>query len=134
MAPAAADTIVTHLRDIGQTVKDYDLIVTGDLGKFGSEMLFDLCSESNIDLTGKHVDCGCMIFSPEQKVDCGGSGCGCSAVTLCAYILPRMREGVYKKVLFLSTGALMSPDSSMQGESIPGIAHAIVLERIGAHE
>lgn len=134
MAPAAADTIVTHLKDLGRTSDDYDLIVTGDLGKFGSEMLFELCYESNIDLTGKHVDCGCLIFSPEQNVDCGGSGCGCSAATLCAYVLPRIRQNIYRRVLFLSTGALMSPDSSMQGESIPGIAHAVVLESEGTYE
>jgi len=74
MAPAAADTIVTHLLDMKRTPNDYDLIVTGDLGKFGSEMLFDLCRENGINLTGKHMDCGCLVFSPEQKVDCGGSG------------------------------------------------------------
>ena len=114
---------------MGRTVEDYDLIVTGDLGKFGSEMLFDLCKEKNVNLTGKHTDCGCLIFSTQQKVDCGGSGCGCSAVTLCAHFLPRIMEGVYNRILFLSTGALMSPDTNMQGESIPGIAHAVVLER-----
>lgn len=129
MAPAAAYTICTHLQDMQRSIKDYDLIVTGDLGRFGSEMLFELCSEKHVDITGKHADCGCLIFSADQKVDCGGSGCGCSAVTLCAYILPRLQQNIYKRVLFLSTGALMSPATSMQGESIPGIAHAIVLER-----
>jgi stage V sporulation protein AD len=129
MAPAAADTIAAHFRDMRRSVADYDLVVTGDLGKFGSQMLFDLCREQNIDLTGKHVDCGCLIYSPSQDVDCGGSGCGCSAVTLSAYFLERVEKGNYRRILFLSTGALMSPESSLQGESIPGIAHAIVLER-----
>ena len=129
MAPAAADTIYRHFQDMGKSVADYDLIVTGDLGKFGSEMLFDLCKEKGIDLTGKHTDCGCLIYSPEQNFNCGGSGCGCSAVILASYYLERLENKQYSKILFMSTGALMSPSSSLQGESIPGIAHAVILER-----
>lgn len=129
MAPAAADTIAAHLKDSSRTMADYDVVITGDLGKFGSELLFELCEQEGIDLAGKHLDCGNLIFHPEQNVDCGGSGCGCSAITLGGYLLHQMEKGVFQRVLFLATGALMSPVSSMQGESIPGIAHAIVLER-----
>ncbi|OQB25297.1 MAG: Stage V sporulation protein AD [Firmicutes bacterium ADurb.Bin182] len=129
MAPAAADTISAHLQDMNRTVDDYDLIVTGDLGKFGSEMLFDLCKEKNVDISGKHADCGCLIYTADQDVNCGGSGCGCSAVTLASYYLERIENANYDRILFLATGALMSPSSSLQGESIPGIAHAVVMER-----
>ena len=128
MAPAAADTIFMHFHDTKTTPMDYDAIITGDLGKFGTEMLFECCNNKGIDLSGKHLDCGNLIFSEKQKVNCGGSGCGCSASVLCAHFLPLLEEGIYKKILFLATGALMSPLSSMQGESIPGIAHAIVIE------
>ncbi len=129
MAPAAADTLAAHFRETGRSAADYDLIVTGDLGRFGSEMLLDLCKDKGIDLDGKHRDCGNMIFSREQKVDCGGSGCGCSAVTLNGFLLRQMEEGTLSRMLFTATGALMSPTAGMQGDSIPGIAHAVVLER-----
>ncbi len=129
MAPAACDTIVTHLRDTGRCTSDYDLIITGDLGRFGSEMLFSLCKDQEVDLSGRHLDCGNLIYHPEQKFDCGGSGCGCSAVTLASYLLDQMEHGDCRRMLFLATGALLSPTATMQGESIPGIAHAVVLER-----
>lgn len=131
MAPAACDTIITHLKDLGRTPEDYDLIVTGDLGRFGSEMLFSLCSDRGVDLSGRHIDCGCMIYHPAQKVHCGGSGCGCSAVTLAAELLERVERGSIGRLLFLATGALLSPAATMQGESIPGIAHAVCIEREG---
>lgn len=131
MAPAAADTILAHLRDTGRTPEDYDLIVTGDLGKFGSQMLLSLCKENGTDLSGKHLDCGNLIYPPEEKFHCGGSGCGCSAVTLTGYLLDKMEHGDVRRMLFMATGALLSPGSSMQGESIPGIAHALVLEKEG---
>lgn len=129
MAPAAADTIVTHMSDMERTCADYDLIVTGDLGRFGSQMLLSLLKDHGIDPSGKHIDCGNLIFRPEAKYNCGGSGCGCSAVTLCAYLLNLMEHGEVRRMLFIATGALLSPGSSMQGDSIPGIAHAVVLER-----
>ena len=129
MAPAAADTFAAHLSDTGRGVMDYDLVVTGDLGRFGSEMFIDLCRDNGIDLQDRHMDCGNMIFSPEQKVDCGGSGCGCSATVLNGYILERIEKGELRRIFFMATGALLSPTSSMQSESIPGIAHGVVLER-----
>ncbi len=129
MAPAACDTIVTHLKDMNRKVTDYDLVVTGDLGSFGAEALYALCAEHGVDLSGRHVDCGNLIYHPEQKFNCGGSGCGCSAVTLSSFLLKKIEEGGCKRMLFLATGALLSPLSSMQGESIPGIAHAVVLEQ-----
>ena len=117
MAPAAYDTIGM----------DFDWIVTGDLGDFGSRMLRELADEGGMDLEDRHMDCGSMIFSPQQGYHCGGSGCGCSAVLLASYVLPQIERGAVKRVLFLSTGALMSPLSACQGESIPGIAHAVSL-------
>ncbi len=129
MAPAACDTIAAHLADTGRKIEDYDAVVTGDLGRFGTEMLFSLTQRRGIDLSGRHLDCGNMIFHPQQNVDCGGSGCGCSAVVLSAYLLKCLRAGKYQRILFLATGALMSPASNMQGETIPGIAHLVVLER-----
>ena len=127
MAPAACDTIVRHLKDRGMRETAFDWIVTGDLGDFGSQMLHELSFEEKLDLENRHLDCGSMIFSPEQKYNCGGSGCGCSAVILAGHVLPELEKGAVKRVLFLSTGALMSPLSACQGESIPGIAHAISL-------
>ncbi|MCL2694841.1 MAG: stage V sporulation protein AD [Clostridiales bacterium] len=128
MAPAACDTIVTHFADTGRRPEDYDLIVTGDLGKFGTEMLHRLLQKQGLGLAGRHVDCGNLIYPPEPKYDCGGSGCGCSAVTLAGHLLPKLEAGELKRILFIATGALMSPTSSLQGESIPGIAHGVVLE------
>ena len=127
MAPAACDAIERHLTDRGISEGAFDWIVTGDLGDFGSRMLAELWTEAGLDLKGRHMDCGSMIFSPRQKYNCGGSGCGCSAVILAGYVLPQLEKGAVKRVLFLSTGALMSPLSACQGESIPGIAHAVSL-------
>ena len=127
MAPAAADTVAAFLADTGTNPQDYDLIVTGDLGAVGSELLLKLLSEQGIDLKN-HNDCGLMIFNCErQDVHAGGSGCGCSASVLCSYILQKMSLGELRNVLFCATGALMSPTSSMQGESIPAIAHLVHL-------
>ena len=127
MAPAACDTIVRHLEDRGMKEMDFDWIVTGDLGDFGSRMLRELAAEADLDLEDRHMDCGSMIYSPQQGYHCGGSGCGCSAVLLASYVLPQIERGAVRRVLFLSTGALMSPLSACQGESIPGIAHAVSL-------
>ena len=129
MAPAAADTIARHLSDTGRTSADYDLIISGDLGRVGHDVLLALMQERGFPLDpARYIDCGLEIFSEDQDVHCGGSGCGCSAVVLCGHILRRFREGGVKRVLFMATGALLSPTTSQQGESIPGIAHAIALE------
>ena len=129
MAPAAADTIAAHLKDLGRGPDDYDQIVTGDLGKLGRALLVKLLEQKSIKVDEKKLfDCGCEIFAPEQDTHCGGSGCGCAASMLCAHILPRIAQGELSRVLFLATGALLSPTSSMQGETIPGVAHAVVLE------
>lgn len=131
MAPAAADLISQHLQDFGRTPQDYDLIITGDLGKVGSQALIDLLLEQNIDISKKHMDCGMLIYDIEtQDVGAGGSGCGCSAVTLASHILPRLQSGQLQRILFLPTGALLSKTSFNEGNSVPGIAQGIVLEHI----
>ena len=128
MAPAAADTIARYLEDTGTTPSDYDLIATGDLGQIGSELCRQLMEEKGVTLGGNYVDCGLLLFDRQrQDVHAGGSGCGCSASVLCAHLLPLMEKGLYRRVLFCPTGALMSPTSSQQGESIPGICHAVCL-------
>ena len=127
--PACCDTILAHLEDTGCDVQDFDLIVSGDLGTFGSDMLLDLMKKSNRKLDDRYLDCGASIFTPEQKFSCGGSGAGCSSVLLAAELLGRIERNDVQRMLFLATGALMSPTSGQQGESIPGIAHAVVLER-----
>ena len=129
MAPAAMSTLLAHFRDTNTTPDDYDLIVTGDLGKLGSEILIDLMEEEGIKLGINYCDCGQMMFKHDQNVFMGGSGCGCSASILNSFILKKIKEGVYNKVLFMATGALLSPTSCQQGESIPGVAHAVVIER-----
>ncbi|MFO7294441.1 MAG: stage V sporulation protein AD [Caldicoprobacter sp.] len=128
MAPAAAATIKAHFEDTGQGPEAYDLIVTGDLGWFGRELTIDLLKKEGYDISDRFIDCGCEIYSREQDVHAGGSGCGCSAVVFGGYILRKMEEGVYKRILLLSTGALLSTTSTQQGESIPGIAHAITID------
>ena len=128
MAPAAMDTLLTHFEDTKTTPDDYDLIVTGDLGKFGSEILIDLMEDKGIKLGLNYNDCGQMYFTRRQCALCGGSGCGCSASVFNSFIMKKLREGTYKKVLFLPTGALMSTTAAQQGESILGICHAIVIE------
>lgn len=132
MAPACADLIYSNLRDFGVEPGHYDKIFTGDLGYVGQRILIDLLKEKGIDISEIHSDCGMIIFDQNtQDTHAGGSGCGCAAATLCAYILRRMEEGKYKRVLFVPTGALMSTVSYNEGMSIPGIAHGVVLERIG---
>lgn len=126
MAPAAYATIQAHLQDMHLQPSDYDLIVTGDLGKLGSQLLRDLFMADGIDLGKNYTDCGVMIYNlEEQDVHCGGSGCGCSASVLCGHLLHRMRKGELKRMLFCGTGALLSPLSTQQGESIPGVCHAV---------
>ena len=130
MAPAAARPINDFLADTHTSAEDYDLILTGDLGYTGTELLYELLEiEYHRDIQGVHGDCGLMIFDlKKQDVNSGGSGCGCSASVLCSHILKRMRKGELHKVLFIATGALMSPTSTKQGQPIPGIAHAVLLE------
>ena len=129
MAPAAARTIIRHLTALHAAPEDYDLILTGDLGFVGSELLCELLLRENIDISKQHNDGGMMIYHrKEQDVHAGGSGCGCSASVLCGHVLPRMMQGELMRVLFVATGALMSPTSSFQGESIPGVAHALELQ------
>lgn len=126
MAPAAASTIMHYLKDTGTSPEDYDVIYTGDLGYVGTNLLYELLDREGIDIRCRHSDCGLIIFDREnQDVHAGGSGCGCSASVLCSFIMHRFEDGDFKNILFLSTGALMSPTSSFQGESIPGIAHLL---------
>ena len=128
MAPAAIDTIKQHFEDTGRTPKDYDLIATGDLGRYGKKITLKLLKEYGYDIESKYIDCGEEIFDEKQSANAGGSGCGCSAVVDCGYIYKKMLKGDLKKVLILSTGALLSTTSSLQGETIPGIAHAVAIE------
>ena len=126
MAPAALETIKAHFRDLKRTPQDFDLIVTGDLGQVGKEALLALARKEGLPLGGKLVDCGCMVFDPEkQDVHAGGSGCGCSAVTLCSDLLGKLNTGKLKRILFCGTGALLSPTSTQQGLAIPGVCHAV---------
>lgn len=129
MAPAACDTISRNLKDFGRKPGDYDKIITGDLGTVGQHALIDLLNEKGIDISGQHMDCGIEIYDArEQDTHAGGSGCGCSAVTLSAYILKKIEEGVWKRVLFVPTGALLSKTSFNEGQTVPGIAHGVVIE------
>ncbi|MEG1394686.1 MAG: stage V sporulation protein AD [Clostridia bacterium] len=127
MAPAAYDTIVGHLKDLGRNADYYDMILTGDLGKFGREALYFLCKKDGIILNNLN-DCGAMIFKKEQKMGQGGSGAGCSSLSFCSYFYKQMLERSLKRILFVPTGALLSKDSPLQGETIPAIAHAIAIE------
>ncbi len=126
MAPAAYETISSHLKVRNMTVSDFDLILTGDLGYVGSDILVDLFRRDGIGISEVHNDCGKMIYDhKKQDVHAGGSGCGCSASVLCGYILEKVRKGELKNILFAATGALMSTTVVQQGESIPGISHAV---------
>lgn len=126
MAPAAYDTIKRFFNATNTGPDDYDMIFTGDLGFVGSELLYKLFEKDNINLREHHKDCGLMIFDRDnQDVHCGGSGCGCSATVLCSHILNKMNQNNLKNILFCATGALLSPTSTMQGESIPCVAHLV---------
>ncbi len=126
MAPAAADTLINFFKDTNTNPLDYDCVYTGDLGLIGSKLLYDIMLKNGINLKPRHKDCGLMIFDlKEQDVHAGASGCGCSASVLCGRIFDSIQYGMKKRVLFCATGALMSPTSSQQGESIPGICHLI---------
>ena len=126
MAPAAFQTIRAHFDDLNTAPEDFDLIVTGDLGQIGKEVLLELASKEGIFLGGKLTDCGTMVFDNiHQDVHAGGSGCGCSAITLCGHLLSQLNSGKLKRILFCGTGALLSPTSSQQGLPIPGVCHAV---------
>jgi stage V sporulation protein AD len=130
MAPAACDTIYQNLMDFSFQPEDYDKIVTGDLGYIGSDILIDLLKEKGFDISIQHMDCGKKIFDQKtQDTHAGGSGCGCSAATLSAYLLKEIEMGNLKRILFVPTGALLSTVSFNEGQSVPGIAHGVIIER-----
>lgn len=130
MAPAAADVIYQHLKDFKRKPTDYDKIVTGDLGNVGKEILCKLLNDQGVDISKVHMDCGMEIFNDEdQDTHAGGSGCGCSAVILAGKLLNEIRKGNLNKILFVPTGALLSTVSYNEGQTVPGIAHAVVIEK-----
>ena len=130
MAPAAIDTLCTLFKDTGFNPDDFDGIFTGDLGKIGSDILTEKIKEEGYDISRVHSDCGMMIYDMKtQDVHSGASGCGCMGSVLCGHILPNMRQGKYSRIIAMATGALMNPTVVLQGESIPGIAHAVIIER-----
>ena len=129
MAPAAADTIYTHLKDTGRSADFYDLIITGDLANTGSNLLLSLLNKQDVDISENHRDCGCMIFDAQtQNVKSGGSGCGCCASVFCGYFYKHLLCKKVKNILLVATGALMNPASANQGQTIPSIAHAVAIE------
>lgn len=129
MAPAAADSIYQNFMDFNVDVDYYDKIITGDLGYIGQKLLLELMKEKGFDITGKHTDCGIEIFDQEkQDTHAGGSGCGCAASTLCSYIFKKLKNGEWKRILFMPTGALLSTVSFNEGQSVPGIAHGVIIE------
>ena len=128
MAPAAYATIRAHFEDLKTGPEDFDLIVTGDLGQLGKELLLELAKRDGMSLGGKLTDCGTLVFdNTSQDVHAGGSGCGCSAITLCGELLGKLNSGKLKKILFCGTGALLSPTSTQQGLPIPGVCHAVCI-------
>ena len=128
LSPAAYASIRAHFDDLKTGPEDVSLIVTGDLGQLGKEVLLELAKRDGVSLGGKLADCGTMVFDLEtQDVHAGGSGCGCSAITLCGYLLNQLKMGKLKKILFCGTGALLSPTSTQQGLPIPVIAHAVCI-------
>ncbi len=128
MAPAAADTLYTHFMETSLTPSDYDLIITGDLGALGSRIFKDLIWEKGFNIEKQHVDCGELVYNICEDEYQGGSGAGCSALVFSSYIYKRLKEKKFKKILLLATGALLSTTSTQQGESIPAIAHLVVVE------
>lgn len=126
MAGAAYDTLTRHMKHRGTHPQDYDVIITGDLGQVGSDLLYDLFQRDGVSLKEHHKDCGLMIYDcASQDVHAGGSGCGCSASMMCGHFLKRVQSGELKRILYCATGALMSPTMVQQGGSIPGIAHCV---------
>lgn len=130
MAPAVADTIAVHLSDTGRKPEEYDLIISGDLGIMGKTMAQQLLMEKGLDVSANFTDCGILIYDPAQDTHAGGSGCGCSAVVVSSYLMHEIIGGKFRRVLFIGSGALLSPLATQQGESIPGIGHAVVIEHM----
>ncbi|KJS22498.1 MAG: stage V sporulation protein AD [Clostridiaceae bacterium BRH_c20a] len=128
MAPAAADTITQYFKDTGRKPEDFDLIITGDLGNIGRVLCQQLVLQSGYDISKNYSDCGVLIYDPAQDTHAGGSGCGCSASVLAGYLLPQIIEGKLRNIFLVGTGALLSPTSAQQGETIPCIAHGIVIQ------
>ena len=128
MAPAAMNTLSSFFEETNTRPEDYDLIMTGDLGKLGSDILKDLMKSKNYILGQNYMDCGHIIFSSEQKTFQGGSGAGCSATVFNSYVIDKLKKKIFNKVLYLATGALMSTTTNQQGDSIPTISHLVVLE------
>ena len=134
MAPAAADTILRYLEENNKKPDDFDMIITGDLGSEGLSILGELLTVSGVDISreGLLEDCGRLIYDTSaQDVHAGGSGCGCGASVLCGYLLDRLEKRELRRILFCATGALLSPTSSWQGESIPGVCHAVAITAEG---
>ncbi|MEZ4357053.1 MAG: stage V sporulation protein AD [Eubacteriales bacterium] len=129
MAPAAVETLVTHLEDTKRAPNYYDLIITGDLGTFGSKLLVEYTAKENVDVKAVYTDCGVELYKGVKDMYCGGSGCGCSALMFNCYYLKKFKDKKINRILLIATGALHSPTTSMQGESIPCIAHAVAIER-----
>ncbi|MFC7060512.1 stage V sporulation protein AD [Halobacillus seohaensis] len=129
MAPAARDTIKTHLEDMGRVPSDYDIIVTGDLSAVGTPIVRDMLKDDGYNISEVHKDCGLLIYYSEQPVFSGGSGCACSAVVTYGKLMNDLKQGIYKRILVVATGALMNPMMLQQKESIPGIAHAVVFSK-----
>lgn len=126
MAPAAFRTIRAHMEDLHRSPEDFDQIITGDLGQIGKDVLLEIAKKDGLNLGGKLADCGTLVFDPtKQDVHAGGSGCGCSAITLCSLLLDQLRTGKRKRILFCGTGALLSPTSTQQQLPIPGVCHAV---------
>ena len=129
MAPAACDTICRHLMDFEREPAEYDRIITGDLGKVGKVILLELLRQKGYDIEKQHLDCGMLIYDENnQDTGAGGSGCACSATVFASHILSKIKDGVWKRVLFVPTGALMSKVSFYEGQTVPGIAQAVVVE------
>ena len=128
MAPAAIDTIYSYFEDTKDDPNSFDIIATGDLGKLGKEIVIDLLKDMKLDISKVYTDCGLEIFNlEEQDVHCGGSGCGCSATVFCSYIYDKLIKKEFNKIMLVSTGALLSPTSTLQKQTIPSIAHAVVI-------
>ena len=130
MAPAAASVVAAHFKDFGTDPSEYDQIITGDLGMVGKDILIDILRSEGYDIADRYIDCGIEIYGRDAQAQAGGSGCGCSAVMLAGYVLKQLEIGEWKRVLFVPTGALMSVVSFNEGNSIPGIAHAVRLETL----
>jgi len=128
MAPSCADTLLNFFRDTGEDPKSFDMILTGDLAKVGSELLYLLLEREGLEIRERHTDCGLLLYDRDDpEINAGGSGCGCSAAVLCSYIMRKMKSHELRNILFAGTGAMMSLTSSQQGETIPGVTHVVKL-------